>query len=62
MAQLKEGPLNDAVRGFLAFAPCDPEKEDQQWEWDIVNEIPLKRANKEREIPGEDPPELDYIS
>lgn len=62
MAQLKEGPLNDAVRGFLAFSPCDPEKEDQQWEWDIVNEIPLKRANKEREIPGEDPPELDYIS
>ena len=46
---------------FIYFARCDPDDTKQQWEWDLVNEEPLQRANNNPEGPGDDPPELDYI-
>ena len=46
---------------FIYFARCDPDDTKQQWDWDLVNEEPLQRANNNPEGPGDDPPELDYI-
>ena len=46
---------------FIYFARCDPDDTKQQWDWDLVNEEPLQRANNNPEGPGDDPAELDYI-
>lgn len=46
---------------FVYFARCDPDDTKQQWDWDLVNEEPLQRANNNPEGPGDDPAELDYV-
>jgi len=48
--------------GFMVLAPCDKTSDDQKWDWDTVNDSPLERANSKINVPGDDPPELDYIS
>lgn len=58
-AVAKEGEVG---MGNIVFETCDAQNENQKWEWPTTNEAPWKRAMTNKDKPGLDPPELDYIS
>ena len=52
----------DDGSGRIKFVKCDDSNPDQKWTWSKINEKPLARASQSKNTPGEEPPELDYIS